>query len=52
MAKNNNKAHKIYFFKVGGIVTVAIFSKNKVVNDSPRMEAKIIAIPYKNCFWL
>lgn len=52
MAKNYNKTHKMYSFKVGDIVTVAILSKDKTVNNPPRMKAEIIAISHKNYFWL
>ena len=52
MAKNYNKTHKMYSFKVGDIVTVAILLKDKAVNDLPRMKAEVITISHKNCFWL
>ncbi len=48
MAKKYNTAHLIHTFKIGDIVTVAILAKYRTVNDAPRMEARIIDIPYEN----
>lgn len=52
MAKQYNGTHQIQAFKIGDIVIVAIFVKDRVVNDLPRMEAEIIAILYENQFCL
>ncbi len=48
MAKKYNAAHLIHIFKIGDIVTMAIPTKDRVVNDAPRMEARIIDIPHEN----
>ncbi|MCJ1471150.1 hypothetical protein MMC07_009798 [Pseudocyphellaria aurata] len=52
MAKKYNGTHQVYSFKVGDIVTVAILSKDRAVNDPPKMEAEIVAIPHENHFRL
>lgn len=48
MAKNYNVAHFIFIFKIGNIVTMAILAKEQAINDTPRIEARIINIPYEN----
>lgn len=48
MTKKHNAAHLIHIFKIGDIVTVAILAKDRAVNNAPRIEARIIDIPYKN----
>ena len=48
MEKKCNAAQLILTFKIGDIVTVAIPAKDRAVNDAPKMEARIIDIPYQN----
>ena len=48
IAKKYNATHLFHTFKIGDIVTVAIPAKDQVVNDVPRMEARIIDIPHEN----
>lgn len=52
MAKKYNDSHLVYTFEVGEIVTIAIPSKDRAVNDPPQMEAKVIAIPHENRYRL
>ncbi len=48
MVKKYNAAHLIHTFRIRDIVTMAIPAKNRAVKDVPRMEARIIDIPYEN----
>ena len=52
IAKKYNGTHVVQTFKIGNIFTVAILAKDHAVTDSLKIKAKIIGIPYENCYQL
>lgn len=52
MAKKYNSEHLVHTFKGGDIVTVVIPAKDRAINDSPRIEAKVIDIPHEHRYRL